>query len=694
MGKNSGSYSSLPKYLEWRIGNFFAAEKLLLESFERRKTNRRAVFGFTSGSLDLGRFYSDVGNFSNSEYHILESLKHLSKFSDTGSPIMVEHIYHLGLLYTRMGNYAKAERPFLDYWKQINGQIQKLFPYLSDGEKALNFDKYRTSLEELKAYSLLRYKTKPEITSHLYNQQLATKSLLLNSSAKWKHRIKTSGDKKLFLLFTEWEASQITLGKLLISTDSTTRAGIDSVQKKTDKMERELSQRSENFARLTDNRQTDWKDIQATLKPGDAAIEIIRIQKYGIARTVTDSSDPKKTIYRIKGLTDTVHYAALIVKPGLKFPEMVSLANGNEMEGKDILYYKNCIQNKISDEYSYKTFWKKIGDKLGPKIKRVYFSPDGIYHSINMSTLFNPQTHKFLLEEKEIRLLTVTKDLILPRKEEEMNRLASLVGHPNFNGNTFQGLNKQDQERKSPTSSYFLTLSRGETVSELPGTKTEVENISDFLQKKGWEVQTLMGDNALEENIKEAYKPRILHLATHGFFQPDTTMGNNPLFHSGLLLSGANKTFAGEKSDEAEDGILTAYEAMNLNLDNTDLVVLSACETGLGEIKNGEGVYGLQRAFKVAGAKSIIMSLWKVSDQATQELMVSFYKHWLNSPLNPPKGDLKTPNRKISGNTETESPLRGLGAGTKRASFLKAQKELKTKYPEPFYWGAFVMVGE
>jgi CHAT domain-containing protein len=162
------------------------------------------------------------------------------------------------------------------------------------------------------------------------------------------------------------------------------------------------------------------------------------------------------------------------------------------------------------------------------------------------------------------------------------------------------------------------------------------------------------------------------------------------------MLANAGETMKGTKLSTEDDGVLTSAEAMNLNLDNTELVVLSACETGLGEVKNGEGVYGLQRAFKVAGAKSIIMSLWKVSDEATQELMVSFYKHWLGKgPTQPLRqggwANSQTTTANFSNNTKC--PLRGLGVGAKRFAFLKAQKELKAKYPDPFYWGAFVMLG-
>jgi CHAT domain-containing protein len=170
-----------------------------------------------------------------------------------------------------------------------------------------------------------------------------------------------------------------------------------------------------------------------------------------------------------------------------------------------------------------------------------------------------------------------------------------------------------------------------------------------------------------------------LHVATHGYFFPDIPMEDkdqtrflgmdrqqvvqDPMLRSGLLLTGANRTLKGESST-GENGLLSAAEASLLDLRETELVVLSACETGKGEVKNSEGVYGLRKAFSDAGAQNIIMSLWRVDDKVTQEFMSRFYEIWLND---------KT---------------------SIREAFNRTQLEIKAKYPQPYYWGAFILVGE
>jgi CHAT domain-containing protein len=339
------------------------------------------------------------------------------------------------------------------------------------------------------------------------------------------------------------------------------------------------------------------------------------------------------------------------------------------MEHKYFKQYTNFIKSQTEDNVSYPHFWKPIADKLNQLYKKkpdggihLYFSPDGVFNQINVNTLYNSSTRKYLLDEITVNLVTNTKDILTPVtvKEEVNNQLAYLFGFPNYN------LYGETSTTPTPTPADNRTRSfkyDGGMLTELPGTKNEVENIAALMTSLGWQPEVLIGNEALEEKIKDSFKPRVLHVATHGYFQRSAELKENPFFRSGLMLAGANQAIAGKPQAAAEDGILTAYEAMTLNLDNTDLVVLSACETGLGDLSSGEGVYGLQRAFKVAGARTIIMSLWNVSDEATTLLMSVFYENWL------------------------------IGK-SKRQSFINAQLTLRTKFKNPFYWGAFVMVGE
>lgn len=216
-------------------------------------------------------------------------------------------------------------------------------------------------------------------------------------------------------------------------------------------------------------------------------------------------------------------------------------------------------------------------------------------------------------------------------------------------------------------------------MDPLPDAKKEIDSLQNVFKQAGINTTIHNGSAATEEAFKalDGKSPQVLHLATHGFFLPvienkmknnapgvtnNFTVQQNPMFRSGLVLAGGNYAWKGERAITGrEDGILTAYEIAQMDLSNTDLVVLSACETALGDLQGHEGVIGLQRAFKMAGMKQMIISLWQVPDAETRELMTLFYRNWLK------------------------------GCSTREA-LRNVQLTMKTKYPSPYYWAAFVLV--
>lgn len=297
--------------------------------------------------------------------------------------------------------------------------------------------------------------------------------------------------------------------------------------------------------------------------------------------------------------------------------------------------------------------------------KRVYVSCDGILNKVSLNGLYDRMSRSYVIDKYDLQMLGNTAELVRPNTlATSAVREAAVFGYPDFNLN-----GHRDAEMGSARTSGALL--NGMRIPDLPATQAEVQLVSKLLSGSDWKVSGFADGQASEENLKKLASPAVLHIATHGFFQPDSPMEeqlesvgkedvfSNPLFRSGLLLAGAGASSEGR----TEDGLLTAYEAMNLDLSRTSMVCLSACETGLGEVMNGEGVYGLQRAFQVAGAQSLLMSLWQVDDEATQELMTTFYQGWV-------------------------------GGLSKNDAFRKAQKQVRDKYGNPYFWAAFVLLGK
>jgi CHAT domain-containing protein len=414
-----------------------------------------------------------------------------------------------------------------------------------------------------------------------------------------------------------------------------------------------------------------WQDVQKQLKPDEAAIEFVHFRLF----------DKEWTARHL--------YAALLLRPELEAPAWIPLCEQEQLE-EILRITTDDTQLQIENLYShngrkfYHAIWNPLKEALRD-VKTVYYSPSGLLHKISFSAMPADGEDELLSDQYNLHLVSSTREIARLKKEAgaAFNQDTTIVY-----GGLVYSLALPDSDRPEsgqnaaglPNAELRGSLSAWEYLA---GTKTETEQIVSCLRDRRLPYQYYTEEKGNEESFKHlsGTKAGIIHLATHGFFLPDIERKNedyavlrlgenrgkpfeNPLLRSGLILSGANRQWLAKENimrDGIEDGILTADEIAKLNLTKTKLVVLSACETGLGDIKNSEGVFGLQRAFKLAGVESLIMSLWKIPDEATAELMTLFYRQWLSGE-------------------------------SKQKAFKTAQKKVREKYPSPFFWAASVLM--
>jgi CHAT domain-containing protein/tetratricopeptide (TPR) repeat protein len=645
---------------------------LLEEALEVYKTSSgKSSSLFATSVFNLGRAYQKMGDPKAKKY-FEEALKIRKKNLGTNHPLYGKILPYLAANSWSSGDIKESLGYFRQTFDNYFTQIDAYFSALSESEKTkFYYGGLRIDFEKFNAFATANHDKMPELTGQMYNYQLNTKALIMYATDKVRANISTSGDQELINEYAHWLSLKEQLSKLYSVTAAADLSKIDSLNILTNTLEKSLSKRSAQFDETHGAHKHNWQQVRDQLKPGEAAVEVVRFRDFNPTNGGTFTGDIK--------------YAVLIVKPTTKdYPELVMLENGKLIEERYIINYRNSIRFQIFDIHSYGVLWKPIAPAL-KGVDKIYFSPDGVYNQISINSIYNPDTKQYLLEEMNIHNVTNTKDILSFGKTSNKKKGQSMLfGFPDYNfenkSPTTQGETRSLRSLRGGSTGVTRGLRAGllrylrgdEGIAMLPGTKTEVDNIAKMFLAEEADHSTFYNQEAEEAILKEAKSPELLHIATHGFFManvaaaPETDQNKyieNPLLRSGLVLAGAGSFLKSGSTYNDQDGILTAYEAMNMDLNDTEVVVMSACETGLGTITNGEGVYGLQRAFLVAGAKSLIMSMWSVDDDATQELMTAFYKEWL-----------------ISGN--------------KQESFRRAQYVVKEKYPEPFYWGAFIMVGE
>lgn len=430
---------------------------------------------------------------------------------------------------------------------------------------------------------------------------------------------------------------------------------IESLKRQAKNLNRKLSQATilnTNVRKLFNIR---WEDIQSNLSPSNVAIEFSFANKS----------------------TDSLNYVALILKKSWDSPKAVSFS----------LPTDSLFKYNWNTQQTYNIIWSPIEQYLAVG-DTIYFSASGILHQIPIESL-PVGNGKIMSDIYHMHRLSSTRELAL-RKEPMKYKKAVLYGGLNYDmtDSDMRAESSKYQKEENPDILYayrgLLEDSiRGHKWIQLDNTRQEAEYIKGLLEKNGITTSLFEGNNGNEESFKalSGQEYNIIHLATHGFFYPNEVAKkkdyfkpmliqeeqsnisplDRTLWRSGLVLSGGNRVWRGDSiPEEVEDGILKSQEIKDMDLRGADLVVLSACHTGQGEVTS-EGVFGLQRAFKMAGVQTIVMSLTEVDDQTTMVMMNKFYTNLLSGQ-------------------------------SKHDAFYNAQRYIRSIKPDPIYWAGWIML--
>ncbi|MEO0533328.1 MAG: CHAT domain-containing tetratricopeptide repeat protein [Cyanobacteria bacterium P01_A01_bin.123] len=662
-------------------GRYGEAEPLFQRVLEIRESALGPDHPLTASSLNnLAALYDSQGRYEEAEPLYQRSLEIRESALGPDHHYTATGLNNLAALYRSQGRYGEAEPLFqrvleiresalgpdhpataqslnqLSLQYHIQGQLQSALSYLSrgiaveetvlsrnlvGGDDANKRDYLATvsgTTDTAISLHLNDLPTDEEAAQLAFSTLLQRKGRILDIFTNLRNQL--DDDPAALVLFDDLNAVNSQLSALNNNppNDPSALAAYETqlreLQQRSRDLTDQLSRLSPDFAALAASPTV--MDIQATLPPATALVEFIRY------RPLNPTAPEQSRVGEYR-------YAAYVLQPdgtlqGIDLGPAAAIETAVETFSRDLATAGSPIgQVKASAQALDTLVMAPVHEVLGDTTT-VFIAPNGVLNLIPFEALVN-DSGNYLVEQYQFRYLTSGRDLMRLDITPASPSSALLVGNPTY-GRPGALAAQADTRTIDFANRIFPAL---------PGTQVEVEQIATLL---GADPYTTT--NATEAVIKQTPQPSILHIATHGFFEPATET-LNPLLQSGLILAGAA---VGGQSGPEQDGILTALEVTGLNLRGTQLVVLSACETGVGTLAAGEGVYGLRRALVLAGSQSQVISLWKVDDTATQELMVAYYERLL------------TGRHRDAALRETQ------------LAFLQS-----SEYRHPYYWAAFIASG-
>lgn len=656
-------------HLYHAMGAYRKALPLLLESLEICKSTLGKEHSDYGMSLNnLAYVYQDMSQLDTAEILLKQALENAQKHLDKIHIDYIVRLKNLACLYHivgRPGDQDLALQLALEAVKISQRNIQQLFTSLSEKEKAMHLKQQELFSDILLSLSLKQ--SNLSICNALFENQVINKGLIMSQSKQVLQFLRSEADSATVAIYYTWIDLRKKISRELFKSTDQRTDKLGDWQKKAEKLESQLSIASKDFGQLQNSLHFKMPELQKALGKHSAYVHISTFR------------------YWNKEWTDTVQYVAFIALPQDTQARMLHLGNQFDFlsQGSAVpyqLYEKTrgiriFKTGKTIDEARIsKALYRLKGELKG--IDTLYFSLSGLFNQINAPATVLPNRSR-LWDHFHIELNTTVQTLLYPAPSARPTD-AILFGALDYNSVPTEGMASLIELPNEPitTSTEHPSI---EPWEFLGATQNEVDSIAILSQLAGLSTQKTTGSEGTETAFKslDRQPPGIVHMATHGFFfneekeavLPGTLgapyrLSKDPMMRAGLVLAGANATWAkGFNPTLAEDGILTAMEISQMDLSQTQLVVLSACKTGLGDIDNSQGVYGLQRAFKMAGVDHLIISLWNVPDQETSELMIAFYRNWL----------------------EKEMSL--------SEAFYTAQKAMAAEYPkQPELWAGFVLM--
>ncbi|MBC7849947.1 MAG: CHAT domain-containing protein [Chitinophagaceae bacterium] len=642
------------------LANLYAAMNRLSEA-ESLFLQAKQIWEQTLDSMDatnavnkngLGSLYLQMKKYSLAEKYLVEAGKIWSATVGRAHPYHVKNTMLLAELNWNINKPVVARKMYNDAFKDQYNQINKIFRFTNEREKAAYISNVGNSADE----NLSFYYRNPSYAGDAFDVLLLTKSLVLSSTAQQMEVI-YQGSETQKKNYDSWIDTKRSIANIYVEGSNFDESVLKELEEKVDSIETILSRTSSAFRRQQE-KMPDWRSVQAALLPGECAIEFVQFNYF-------DG----------QSWTDSLIYLALLVKKELKNPVIIRLFEQRQIDSIR-LADKTAIHAVIDNLYTrgiklgaerkygqriYDLVWKPLEKQL-KGVKTIYLTPAGTLHQLSFAAI--PVGNNLLLSDR-FKLIHLSSSTELLKKDVSKTSLSQ-----KSKLSIFGGIHYSDD-----------TLNRSAAVFPfLSGSQAEVTEITKRFVAAGMQTDLYSRSDGTESALKKLNgneSPGILHIATHGFYiTPDTSAAasqaetqsrklshaEDPLMRSGLAFANAEQGWNGRSTGNVDDGILLAFEISGMFLPNTKMVVLSACESALGEVRGSEGVFGLQRAFKMAGVPYLLMSLWEVPDRESAEFMRTFY-----------------------------------GFILQRYSFLDAfdaaQRRMKNKYrSEPSKWAAWVLV--